>query len=549
MQYKRIAVGQINTTVGAFEENVNKIVDFSNRAARQGAELICFPELAVCGYPPMDLLERPAFVEKNLDAVEEVAGRVENIEVVFGYVEKSNSSVGKPIYNAAAWVEEGEVVSRHFKSLLPTYDVFNESRYFEEGAVVVPGGPDENCAVTICEDIWNEPEVSESYHRELYARHPLDEAQKYNPELAINISSSPFVRGKVKYRHKLFKHLTEKYNLPLVVANQVGGNDSLVFDGNSMVLSEQGEVIGQAAGFEEELLIVDMDDKTCAPSFQSEEKTIYSALQLGLSDYMDKCGFESVVLGISGGIDSSLTATIAADTLGPENVMGLMMPTEISSDESVEHARQLIDNLGIESRLVPVQEVFEGYLDLLEDEFAGEQWDTTEENLQARVRGNILMAFSNKYGYLVLAPGNKSELAVGYCTLYGDMTGGMGVISDVPKTMVYDLARWRNELEPVIPEEIIEKPPSAELSPGQIDQDDLPPYDLLDEIIQRYVELHQSPAEMIRQGLDYQVVNEVVKMIDRNEYKRQQAAVGLKVTSKSLGTGRIMPIAQQFDPQ
>ncbi len=549
MQYKRIAVGQINTTVGAFEENVNKIVDFSNRAARQGAELICFPELAVCGYPPMDLLERPAFVEKNLDAVEEVAGRVENIEVVFGYVEKSNSSVGKPIHNAAAWVEEGEVVSRHFKSLLPTYDVFNESRYFEEGAVVVPGGPDENCAVTICEDIWNEPEVSESYHRELYARHPLDEAQKYNPELAINISSSPFVRGKVKYRHKLFKHLTEKYNLPLVVANQVGGNDSLVFDGNSMVLSEQGEVIGQAAGFEEELLIVDMDDKTCAPSFQSEEKTIYSALQLGLSDYMDKCGFESVVLGISGGIDSSLTATIAADTLGPENVMGLMMPTEISSDESVEHARQLIDNLGIESRLVPVQEVFEGYLDLLEDEFAGEQWDTTEENLQARVRGNILMAFSNKYGYLVLAPGNKSELAVGYCTLYGDMTGGMGVISDVPKTMVYDLARWRNELEPVIPEEIIEKPPSAELSPGQIDQDDLPPYDLLDEIIQRYVELHQSPAEMIRQGLDYQVVNEVVKMIDRNEYKRQQAAVGLKVTSKSLGTGRIMPIAQQFDPQ
>ncbi len=549
MKYNRIAVGQINTTVGAFEENVDKIVDFSKRAAEKGAELICFPELAVCGYPPMDLLERPTFVEKNKDAVEEIAERVEEIEVIFGYVEESNSSVGKPIHNAAAWVKGGEVISRHFKSLLPTYDVFNESRYFEEGAVVVPGGPDENCAVTICEDIWNEPEVSESYHRELYARHPLDEAQKYNPELAINIASSPFVREKIKYRHKLFKHLTEKYSLPLVVANQVGGNDSLVFDGNSMVLNDRGEVLGQAAGFAEELLVVDMDGPVEKPSFESEEKTIYRALKLGLSDYMDKCGFESVVLGISGGIDSALTATIAADTLGCENVLGIMMPTEISSEESIEHARQLIDNLGIEFRLIPVQEVFEGYLERLEDEFTGKQWDTTEENLQARVRGNFLMAFSNKFGHLVLAPGNKSELAVGYCTLYGDMTGGMGVISDVPKTMVYDLARWRNEIEEVIPEEIIKKPPSAELSPGQVDQDDLPPYKLLDEIIQRYVELHQSPAEIVRQGLDHQVVYEVVKMIDRNEYKRQQAAVGLKVTSKSLGTGRIMPIAQQFDPK
>ncbi|MGM0381066.1 MAG: NAD+ synthase [bacterium] len=549
MNYNRIAVGQINTTVGAFKENIDKIVDFSSRAANQGAELICFPELAVCGYPPQDLLERPAFVEHNQEAVREIAARVEGIEVVFGYVERSNSSVGKPLHNAAAWVKNGEVVSRHYKSLLPTYDVFNEDRYFEEGAVVVPGGPDKNCAVTICEDIWNEPELMDPHHRERYARHPLEETREFNPELAINIAASPFIRGKIKFRHKLFKHITRKFNFPLLVANQVGGNDSLVFDGNSMVLNSQGEILGQAAGFEEELLVVDTNGETEEPSFEAEEKSVYRALEVGLSDYMDKCGFDSVVLGLSGGIDSSLTATIAADVLGPEKVFGIMMPTEISSDESVEHAEELIDNLGINSRLLPIQDVFEGYLGLLEEEFAGTEWDTTEENLQARVRGNILMAFSNKYNHLVLAPGNKSELAVGYCTLYGDMTGGMGVISDVPKTMVYELARYRNQIEPVIPEEIIEKPPSAELSPDQVDQDDLPPYKLLDEIIQRYVELHQSPSEIIRQGLDPQVVNEVVKMIDRNEYKRQQAAVGLKVTSKSFGTGRIMPIAQKFDPQ
>jgi NAD+ synthase (glutamine-hydrolysing) len=548
LKVNRIALGQINTTVGDFGYNVGKIVDFARRAETQGAQLVCFPELSVCGYPPQDLVERPAFMRANERALREIAKRVDNIDVVVGYVENNLSQIGKPAFNAAAWISGGEVVSRHYKSLLPSYDVFNENRYFEEGSVVIPAGPEGDCAVTICEDIWNEAGYENKYSQVTYARHPLEEAAAFNPEFVINISASPFIRGKDRYRNKFFKFLARKYAVPLIVCNQVGGNDSLIFDGNSTVINASGEVLAKANAFEEQLLVVDLDGKTSEPVFPEEVESVYEALKLGLKDYLDKCGFENVVLGLSGGIDSSLTASIAVDALGKERVLGLMLPTDISSEESVIHARKLAANLGVETKVIHIQNLFDGYLDLLAEDFAGTGWDTTEENLQARIRGNILMAFSNKYNRMLLASGNKSELAVGYCTLYGDMTGGMGVISDVPKTMVYELAGYCNRSGEVIPSEIIEKPPAAELSPGQVDQDDLPSYEILDEIIERYVELNQTPEEIIEKGLDPIVVEDVVHRIDYNEYKRQQSPVGLKVTSKSFGAGRAMPIAQRFEP-
>ncbi|MFP4687169.1 MAG: NAD+ synthase [bacterium] len=546
--YKKIALAQINTIIGDFEYNFKKIVDFAARAKKQGAELVIFPELSVCGYPPRDLLERPAFIEKNRQVLQRIARQTRGIDLLIGYVEKNESKIGNPIYNAAAWLSSGQIVSKHYKSLLPSYDVFNESRYFEEGSVVIPGGPDENIAVTICEDIWNEPRFKSPYSPGSYARHPLEEAAIFQPDFAVNISASPFVRGKDRYRIEFFKYVAKKYKIPLLVCNQVGGNDALVFDGNSVAINSSGEVIARANAFAEDLLIVDLSAPSAKEKFVSESATVYEALKLGLKDYLRKCGFEKVVLGLSGGIDSSLSAAIAVDALGPENVLGLLMPSAISSRGSVTHARKLADNLEIETRLLKIQGLFDGYLDLLADEFEGLERDTTEENIQARIRGNLLMAFSNKYGHMLLASGNKSELAVGYCTLYGDMTGGMGVISDVPKTMVYELAEYRNSLGPVIPREIIEKPPSAELSLDQVDQDDLPPYEILDEIIERYVELHQSPAEIIGSGLEAEVVRDVVHRIDYNEYKRQQSPVGLKVTSKSFGAGRVMPIAQRFEP-
>ncbi|MFB6356556.1 MAG: NAD+ synthase [bacterium] len=545
---KKIALGQVNTTIGDFEGNVRKIVDYSNRAADRGAELIVFPELALTGYPPQDLLERPSFVQANLDALGKVESKVGEIDVLIGYVEKNAESTGNPVHNAAAYISDGVVESRHFKSLLPSYDVFDEDRHFEAGGEVVMTGPDNNIAVTICEDIWNDPEYTGSYDQPKYERNPFQEVLEHDPELIINLSASPFVKGKERFRAGMAQALADKSGVPLLLCNLVGGNDSLVFDGHSLAINGDGDFLEVGAGFEEELVVVDFNESGVKDvQFEDVLDNVYDGLVTGLYDYLDKCGFDSALVGLSGGMDSSLTVTLAADALGPDNVTGILMPSEISSEASVTDAEDLADNLGIETKTFAIHDVFDEYLDVFEEEFAGLSWDTTEENLQARIRGNILMAMSNKYGDIVLSTGNKSEFAVGYSTLYGDLSGGLAVISDVPKTMVYKLAEHRNERGHVIPENVFSKPPSAELAPDQKDQDVLPSYDVLDEIIERYVERKESSRAIVEAGFDQQVVEDVIRRIDLNEYKRQQAPIGLKITSKSLGAGWRMPITQQFD--
>jgi NAD+ synthase (glutamine-hydrolysing) len=546
----RLALGQVNPTVGDFDGNVATMVHFAEEANERGAELLVFPEMAITGYPPYDLLERPSFVESNLEALDQLTQSVPGgLDVLVGYVEPNPGQLGNDIFNAAAYIRDNKVVSKHHKALLPTYDVFNEDRYFEPGGQPTLTGPDQSLGVTICEDIWNEPDVPESYDQPRYERNPFRDVLELHPQLMVNLSASPYVRGKDKYRRNMYRHLAREARQPLAVCNQVGGNDSLIFDGNSAVVDADGELVAQAASFEEDLLVVDLDDTETGEvnPLPDERESVYRALKRGLGDYLEKCGFEKTLVGLSGGIDSSLTATLAVDVLGEDNVLGVLMPSEISSESSVTDAEKLADNLGIETRTFPIQELFDGYLDLFDDEFEGLDWDTTEENLQARIRGDILMALSNKYGHILLSTGNKSELAVGYCTLYGDMNGGLAVLSDVPKTLVYELARYRNEQSPVIPENVLTKPPSAELAPEQKDTDSLPPYETLDEIIERYVEKKQSRSEMKEAGLDPDTVDEVVRMIDLNEYKRQQSPPGLKVTSKAFSAGRIMPIAQKFE--
>lgn len=550
MSYQRIAVGQINPTVGDFDGNITKIVENAGRAADKEADLVVFPELSICGYPPYDLLDRPSFVEANLDALSELTESLPtNVDVYVGYADRNPGQLGKDAFNSAAYIRDGEVVSKHHKSLLPTYDVFSEDRYFEPGGTPTLTGPDQSTGVTICEDIWNDPEIAERYDQPRYERNPVEEIRELHPELMLNLSASPYVRGKDEFRLEMFSHVAKQAQTPLVVANQVGGNDSLIFDGNSAVVDGKGNVIAQGASFEEDLIIVDLDEESGVDRRRSshDSESVYEALKLGLGDYLDKCGFDSALVGLSGGIDSSLTATLAVDVLGPENVLGVLMPTEISSEHSVTDSEALAENLGIETKQYEIQELFEEYLDLFADDFEGLDWDTTEENLQARIRGDILMALSNKFGHILLSTGNKSELAVGYCTLYGDMNGGLAVLSDVPKTMVYELSRYRNDREHVIPDNVLTKPPSAELAPDQKDEDSLPPYDILDEIIERYVEKRQSRARMKDDGLDPEAVDDVVKMIDLNEYKRQQSPPGLKVTSKAFSAGRVMPIAQKFE--
>ncbi len=545
---KRIAIGQINTTIGDFEGNLSRIVEYAREAAREGAQLICFPELALCGYPPQDLVEIPSFVESNRRALEGLADRVDGIDVLVGHVEPNRRDVGKPVHNAASLVRGGEIAATFSKSLLPTYDVFNEARYFEPAsrADFLPGPG--QVGVTICEDIWNDPEFPGTFNQPRYERNPLEELRENGAEVVLNLAASPFVRGKDRFRHEMYSRLAEKYGVTLVACNLVGGNDALVFDGNSMVFNDRGELLASARSFEEDLLVVDLQGEPRDFEPPGEVETVFRTLTLGLSDYFKKCGVSRGVVGKSGGIDSSMTAAVANEAIGAMNVLGVMMPSEISSEASLTDAEKLADNLSIETRIFPIQEVFESYLGLFEEEFAGLGWDTTEENLQARVRGNILMALSNKYGHIVLSTGNKSELAVGYCTLYGDMTGGIGVLSDVPKTTVYELARWvnRNREGEIIPESVIEKPPSAELAPDQRDQDELPPYELLDRVIERYVERRQSRRQIVESGFDPDLVDDVIGRIDANEYKRQQAPLGLKVTSRALGAGRVMPIAHRF---
>jgi NAD+ synthase (glutamine-hydrolysing) len=544
----KIALGQINPTIGDFTGNSKKIIESSRQALAQGAEMILFPELAVCGYPPRDLLEKPAFVERNTQVVNQIAQAVPEITIVCGFVSPAKGKTGKSVMNSAAVLRQGAVQFVQSKMLLPTYDVFDEMRYFDpaESQKLLPLGGKE-FALTICEDAWNDKHF---WHRRLYPVDPVDELLHLGGNMVLNISASPFHLGKRELRRQMLATIARDNKVPVLFVNQVGGNDSLIFDGSSMVIAPDGRIVAQGKSFEEDLVV--FDSETMQGDMHEQVAvgipSAFAALALGTRDYVRKCGFSKVVIGLSGGIDSALTAAIAVDALGKENVTGIAMPSQYSSEHSIKDARELACKLGIRFEVIAIGDVFSGYRKALKPLFANMPEDVAEENLQSRIRGNILMAFSNKFGALVLTTGNKSEVGVGYCTLYGDMVGGLGVISDVPKTMVYELSRYVNSLKPVIPQSTIDKPPSAELRPGQKDSDTLPPYEVLDNILEDYVEDYRTAEQIAAdRGYDVKLVRDVIRMIERSEYKRQQAAPGLKITPKAFGLGRRFPIAQKSE--
>ncbi|HEV3316557.1 MAG TPA: NAD+ synthase [Candidatus Angelobacter sp.] len=547
-EYVKIALGQINPTIGDFSGNARKIIERARQAQGAGAEMVLFPELAVCGYPPRDLLEKPAFVSKNQQVAQEIARAVPDITVVCGFVSSPRVETGKRVMNSAAVLRQGIIQFVQSKMLLPTYDVFDELRYFDPALSqqVYPFNGTK-MALTICEDAWNDKHF---WRRQLYSVDPVEQLLLAGGNLVLNISASPFHLGKRELRRKMLAAIAQENNVPVAMVNQVGGNDSLVFDGSSVVIAPDGRIVAQGKSFEEDLIF--FDSKTLQgdvhEQIEGEEASAYAALVLGTRDYVCKCGFRKVVLGLSGGIDSALTAAIAVDALGADNVMGVALPCQYSSEHSIRDARELAEKLGIDFEVIPIAKIFDGYKQALVPVFAGVKEDVTEENLQARIRGAILMALSNKFNRLVLTTGNKSELGVGYCTLYGDMVGGLAVISDVPKTLVYRISRYVNSRKPVIPESTLEKPPSAELRPGQKDSDTLPPYDVLDNILEDYVEDYRT-AEQIAADRGYEVplVKNIIRMIERSEYKRQQAAPGLKITPKAFGLGRRFPIAQKSE--
>lgn len=559
----KIALAQINPTVGDIPGNAALIRRDLAAARKAGVQLVVFPELAVIGYPPKDLLLKPAVIAECVAAVEALAAECVGIAAVIGYPCPSDSGDrGRALYNAAALCVDGKIAHRHVKSLLPTYDVFDEHRYFEPGPPVdIAHFRERKLGISVCEDLWNERDM---FSRRLYHDNPIDELAKRGAELFVNCSASPFVVRKHAFRLKLMGHVAKKHGLPLIYCNQVGGNDELVFDGRSCVFDGAGNLIAHGKAFEEDLLIVDLDttETIKRPPLPVLEEA-YHALVLGLRDYCRKCGFRQIVLGLSGGIDSAVTAAIAVAALGAENVRGVGMPSRYSSGGSVSDAEALAKNLSIRFDVIPIESAHTAVEGMLADVFAGTEPGVTEENIQARLRGLVLMALSNKFGSLLLTTGNKSEVAVGYCTLYGDMNGGFSVLSDVPKTMVFDLARWMNtpdcplqrELNggatgggEVIPVNTITKPPSAELRPDQKDSDSLPPYDVLDDIIERYVEREHAAKRIIEEtGYDIELVLRIVRLIDLNEYKRRQAAPGLKITGRAFGFGRRMPIAQGYD--
>ena len=543
----KIALAQIDTTIGDFAGNVELIVKYAECARDRGADLVVFPELALCGYPPRDLVEKPGFIERSESELIRLARQLPPIPALVGYVRRSRANQGKPVANAAAWLEGGEVVADYAKILLPFYDVFDESRYFEPGSCVsVHDFGGFRVGTTICEDIWNDKHF---WTKRLYTRDPVEECVAAGANLLLNIASSPYNTEKIQLRYDMLKTIASKQGIPVAYVNHVGGNDQLLFDGSSLAFNARGELSARAQAFAQDLVIFDTRDgaQEIRPAPESEPEEIYLALCMGLRDYVQKCGFQKVLVGLSGGIDSSLVATLAADALTPQNVLGVGMPGPYSSPGSIRDAEALARNLGIEFRVIPITPVFESYLQTLDPAFEGAPRDVTEENIQARIRGNILMALSNKFGSLLLTTGNKSELAVGYCTLYGDMAGGLAVIADVPKTTVYSLARYINRSAERIPQACLEKPPSAELRPNQVDQDSLPPYDVLDAILKAYIEENMGADEIAAtQQLDPSLVRRTVRMVNAAEYKRQQAPPTLKVTAKAFGMGRRFPIAQKF---
>lgn len=554
MENIRIGIGQIDPTVGDIKGNCEKIVNYIKNAEEKKVDILCFPELAITGYPPEDLLLKPAFIQKNLSAIASLEKTVGDMVVIVGYVDSQSGT----LYNSAGILHNGKKIAVYHKILLPNYGVFDEKRYFSPGGtpfVINLSGI--ILAVNICEDIW-------------HINGPVKQQALKGAKIILNISASPYYMGKSEERENIVRQQCTKDNICVCYTNLVGGQDEIVFDGGSFVMDNKGNLIYKAPYFQEGLFIVDIPlekaEKTQSADFYithtfsegrpsiaipeykklTEEEEVYYALITGLRDYVLKNGFRKVVLGLSGGIDSSLVATIAADALGSENVVGVFMPSRYSSKESEEDARALAENLNIKFITIPIDHIFTSYLETLSPAFSGTKVDITEENLQARIRGNILMALSNKFGYLVLTTGNKSEISVGYSTLYGDMAGGFAVIKDVYKTQVYKLARYRNSVGKVIPDRVFTKAPTAELRPGQKDQDTLPPYDILDGILKEYIEKDKNFTEIVEAGFDKETVKKVILMVDKNEYKRRQSPPGTKITPKAFGKDRRMPITNRF---
>ncbi|MBD0343899.1 MAG: NAD+ synthase [Coleofasciculus sp. Co-bin14] len=591
----KLAIAQLNPTIGDLTGNAQQILDTAKQAANQGARLLLTPELSLCGYPPRDLLLNPSFVEAMPATLQQLAEQLPpSLAVLVGTV-TPNPNVhiagGKPLFNSIALLEQGKIQEIFHKRLLPTYDVFDEYRYFEPGLQSnsftlnleesgvntqesesplsiapnpqrgprVPHSPIK-IGVTICEDLWNDEEF---WGKRNYAVNPIADLAQHGVDVIVNLSASPYSAGKHQIREGMLRHTAMRYQKPIVYTNQVGGNDDLLFDGSSVAFNRAGELVCRARAFETDLVLVEFDEQerdllpaaiASAPASLDEE--IWSALVLGVQDYTLKCGFSKVVIGLSGGIDSSIVAAIATEALGADNVLGVLMPSPYSSDHSIKDAQALADNLGIKTHTLRIGELMQGFDHTLETLFAGTEPGLAEENIQARIRGNLLMAISNKFGYLLLSTGNKSEMAVGYCTLYGDMSGGLAVIADVPKTRVYSLCQWLNNRgggkvsvnsqKEVIPVNVLTKPPSAELKPGQVDQDSLPAYDILDDILHRLIHEHQSPTQIIDAGHDAAIVHKVMRLVARAEFKRRQAPPGLKVTDRAFGTGWRMPVASRW---
>lgn len=539
----QIGFAQINTTVGDIRSNRERIFSAYEKAVSSGAELVLTPELALTGYPPQDLVFKSGFVPETLKSLNELHRAVGAVPLLVGYVDFNPGKTGKPFVNACAILIKGEPVRKVFKTLLPTYDVFDEARYFDpaldQEPVELLGM---KIGITICEDIWTDKYLKS----DLYRQDPVLNLVSKGARAVLNLSSSPYCVGKPAIRREMVSELAATYQVPFYLCNSIGGNDELIFDGNSFAVDAAGKTIFQMAGFLEEVSVArSTAEPICAVNL-SPEQEIYEALVLGVRDYFSKCGFKSAVLGLSGGIDSAVTAVLAVAALGKENVVGVSMPSQYSSQGSLDDAAGLAKNLGIVRHVVSIKEPFDVLKSRFKEIFIGRSEDTTEENMQSRLRGLTLMSMSNKFGHLLLTTGNKSELAVGYCTIYGDMCGGLAVISDVPKTIIYQLARWINREKEIIPNDSIEKPPSAELKPDQKDQDTLPPYEVLDEILRLYVEEQWSLEEIANRGFDPEIVRWIQRKVDMNEYKRRQAAPGLKVTSLAFGIGRRMPIAQRY---